>query len=166
MFGNHVSSLSSAYFDGELNLGESNRVAEHLLVCPKCRAEFETVKSGVRIGEQIQIVAAPDSLWTGIAVALDDRGAKPARLWMLKPVMVAVAVIFVLGAALWLLTDRTPQGEWNVARLGGSPRINSQVIGEAGKLGVGQLLETDSTSRAHIDVAAIGSVEIDPNSSV
>ena len=33
MFGNHVTSLSSSYLDGELSPGEHGRVAEHLLAC-------------------------------------------------------------------------------------------------------------------------------------
>ena len=67
MFGYHVSSLSSAYFDGELTPSESNRVVEHLLACTKCRAEFDAVKTGARIAGEIEIIAAPEALWAGIA---------------------------------------------------------------------------------------------------
>jgi hypothetical protein len=167
MFGNHVSSLSSAYFDGELAPRESNRVAEHLLVCTKCRAEFDAIKSGFALARHIEIIPAPDSIWEGIDARLDSSTAKQARLWFLKPVTVALAIALVVGIALWLRPDRgVVGGQWNVARLGGAPRIDSQAIGNASKLGVGQLLETDATSRAQIDVANIGSVEIDPNSRV
>lgn len=167
MFGNHVSSLSSAYFDGELTPGESNRVAEHLLACTRCRAEFDAVKSGVRLAQQVEIVAAPDSIWPGIAAELNQSKVKPARRWFLKPVVVALVLLLVVGVALWLRPAREGTGgQWNVARLGGEPRIDSQGIGEGGKLGVGQWLETDATSRAQIDVARIGNVRIDPNSRV
>jgi len=60
MFSNHVSSLSSAYFNGELTPRESNRVAEHLLACTKCRAEFDAVKSGFALAQQIEVRPAPD----------------------------------------------------------------------------------------------------------
>jgi hypothetical protein len=167
MFGNHVSSLSSAYCDGELTPDESDSVAEHLLVCAKCRAEFDAVKAGVRIAHQIEIVSAPDAIWPGIAAGLDKSKAKPARLWFLKPAAVAVALLLVVGVLLWLRPAHGgAAGQWNVARLGGAPRIDSQAIGDASKLGVGQLLETDATSRAQIDVATIGQVQIDPNSRV
>ncbi len=167
MFGNHVSTLSSAYFAGELTPLESNRVAEHLLVCHKCRAEFDAVKFGVRIANQIEIVSAPDSLWAGIAKGLDKSTGEKARLRFFKPVVAVLALALVVGVALWWRSDRTaPAGQWNVARLGGAPRIDSRAIGDASKLGVGQLLETDATSRAKIDVATIGKVEIDPNSRV
>ena len=165
MFGNHVSSLTAAYFDGELTPAESNRVAEHLLVCTRCRAEFDAVKSGMGIANQIEIVPAPEDLWSGIAARLDRPNTKP-RLWFLKPVAVAAAVVLAVGMVLWLQPARSAEGQWHVARLGGTPRINSQAIGESSKLGVGQLLETDATSRAQIDVATIGRVEIDPNSRV
>jgi hypothetical protein len=166
MFGKHVSSLSSAYFNGELAPHESNRVAEHLLVCTKCRAEFDAVKSGIRFANQIEILAAPDDIWNGIAAGVHQYEDKPARLWFLKPIIVAATIILLFGCALWLRPQRTATGQWNVARLGGAPRIDSRAIGDAGKLGVGQMLETDAASRAQIEVATIGRVQIDPNSRV
>jgi hypothetical protein len=78
-----------------------------------------------------------------------------------------LVIVFVVSIGLWLRPDRRAAGDkWNVARLGGAPQIDSQTIGNASKLGIGQLLETDSRSRAQIDVANIGIVEIDPNSRV
>jgi hypothetical protein len=167
MFSNHVSSLSSAYFNGELTPREGNRVAEHLLACTKCRAEFDAVKSGFALAQQVEVIPAPDSIWAGIDARLDNSNVKPARLWFLKPVTVALIIILVVGIALLWRPGHTDAGaQWNVARLGGAPLIDSQAIGDASKLGVGQWLETDATSRANIDVATIGHVEIDPNSRV
>src|SRR5881394_3072959 len=99
MFGNHVSSLSSAYFDGELTPRESNRVAEHLLACTKCRAEFDAVKSGFALAQHIEVILAPDSIWAGIAGRLDNSTPKPARLWFLKLIAAAAAVVLVVGIA-------------------------------------------------------------------
>src|SRR4029077_6315072 len=101
MFGNHVSSLSSAYLDGQLTPRESNRVAEHLLACTKCRAEFDAVKSGFAFAQRIEVVAAPDSVWAGIAAGLDNSTAKPARSWFLKPI--AVVAGGVLGGNVAVL---------------------------------------------------------------
>src|SRR5215831_12923872 len=167
MFSNHVSSLGSAYFNGELTAPENNRVAEHLLACTRCRAAFASVKSGVVFAHQIELFTAPEMVWPRIAARLDHPGAKPARPWFLTPVAVAAAIVLVLSV-VFLLRPRSnnPTSQWSVARLGGAPRIDSQTIGDSGKLGVGQWLETDATSRAHIEVATIGSVEIDPNSRV
>ena len=71
MFSKHVSDLSSAYWHDELAPPQSRRVAEHLIGCSRCRAEFEEVKLGARLAEQLTLVSAPDSLWPGIAAGLN-----------------------------------------------------------------------------------------------
>jgi len=53
---------------------------------------------------------------------------------------------------------------WNVETLAGTPKIGNSF--ESGKLAVGQFLETDANSRARVQVANIGNVEIEPNSRV
>src|SRR5436190_22533253 len=102
MFGNHVSSLSSAYFDRELTPRESNRVAEHLLACTRCRAEFDAVKSGFALVQHIEVMATPDSVWAGITARLDESTARPARFWFLRPLTVAAAIVLLVSVALWL----------------------------------------------------------------
>jgi hypothetical protein len=85
-----------------------------------------------------------------------------------------VLAVLVIGvAAYWLRHNPRPfEGSetigpsWNVARLNGSPRINSALVGDKAKLGVGQWLETDTDSRAQLIVSDIGQVEIDPNTRV
>jgi len=79
---------------------------------------------------------------------------------------IGVGLLLVIGfAALWWYTRET-RPFWQVARLNGAPRIGSSRIDEKGRLGVGQWLETDSESRAKIEVGSIGQVEIDPNTKV
>jgi hypothetical protein len=56
---------------------------------------------------------------------------------------------------------------WEVARLEGRPRVGWHSLGEKsgpGKLGVGQTLVTDSSSRASITLDETGSVEVDAGS--
>src|SRR6185369_13223973 len=168
MFTKHVTSLSSPYFHNQLTLPENQRVAEHLLSCTTCRADFDEVKLGVRFAEQLQIKSAPDSVWAGILAQLDQKKATPVRLWFMKPLAIAATIVLVIAGGMLLRRSNrnTGVGQWNVARLGGSPRIDSQNIGDRSRLGVGQWLETDATSRAQIVVATIGNVEIDPNSRV
>jgi hypothetical protein len=60
------------------------------------------------------------------------------------------------------LTPNTPS--WEVETIAGSPKIGGDA--SADKLPVGEYLETDSASRARIEVASIGNVEIGPNSRV
>jgi hypothetical protein len=53
---------------------------------------------------------------------------------------------------------------WNVETLAGTPKIGNSF--EGGKLAVGQFLETDANSRARVQVANIGNVDIAPNTRV
>jgi anti-sigma factor RsiW len=62
--------------------------------------------------------------------------------------------------------QRTTTATWEVARLEGAPTVGTERIEAQGQLSVGQWLETDSTSRAQLNVANIGRVEIEPNSRV
>lgn len=53
---------------------------------------------------------------------------------------------------------------WNVETLAGMPKIGDSF--ESEKLAVGEILETDANSRARVQVANIGNVEVAPNSRV
>jgi hypothetical protein len=53
-----------------------------------------------------------------------------------------------------------------VQQIAGTPRIGTQRIAKDGRLGVGEWLETDATSRAQIAVGSIGRVDIDENTRV
>ena len=178
MFSRHVSSLTSAYYHDELPAGQSRRVAEHLIRCLRCRAEFEEVRFGARLAAQLPLIPAPGSLWDEIEVALDRNGRTvPVRSsprvvpFLLKPrfVFAALALVGLVVAVASLLINHTPTPAgafWDVARMQGAPRIGSALISDKAKLGVGQWLETDTNSRAQINVSDIGQVEIDPNTRV
>ncbi len=62
------------------------------------------------------------------------------------------------------LTMQTNLPSWNVETLAGVPRIGNSLTSE--KLAVGEFLETDANSRARVQVANIGNVEIAPNSRI
>ncbi len=173
MFSTHVRQKFSAYFHEELSAEESRQVAEHLIGCTRCRLEFEQVKFGAKLAEQLPIAPAPDSLWPELEAALRDQPVGNAisarRPWLLEPrfAIAASFVLLLIGSILFLRFVRNEVGpSWQVARVEGTPRIGSTRIGDKGKLGVGQWLETDSSSRAQIDVASVGQVEIDPNTRV
>src|SRR5437016_4555743 len=83
----------------------------------------------------------------------------------------AVAAIIVLAATVFLVVRPRHSGNaapsWEVARLEGTPRIGWHSLGEKsgpGKLGIGQTLVTDSSSRASIRLDETGSVEVDAES--
>ena len=177
MFSNHVSEQLSAYCHEELEAKVSRQVAEHLIACRSCRAEFEEIKAGVKLAEQLPLVKAPDSLWSELESRLDQQASRQEqpsktrssfRDWLFHPVPVGIAAALVLSlsvSALWIYRQES-RPSWEVARLLGSPMIGSSRIGQKGQLGVGQWLETDAGSRARISVASIGQVEIDPNTRV
>src|SRR6266849_5282384 len=83
----------------------------------------------------------------------------------------AVAAVVLLAATLFLVLRPKSTGSagpsWAVARLEGTPRVGWHSIGEkAGpvKLGIGQTLVTDSSSRASITLDETGRVEVDEGS--
>ncbi|MDT5272221.1 MAG: hypothetical protein QOH49_4407 [Acidobacteriota bacterium] len=175
MFARHYKRHLSAYAHGELSPEEAARVAAHLRACAACRTEFEEVKLGIRLAESLPLVAAPASIWDGIEAALVKETGRerqhasqtqplfPSRRRALAAAFATVLALVAGGAWLYL---RAPRPGWDVARVEGSPRIASGRIGERGRLGVGEWLETDAASRAEIAVANIGQVEVEPNTRV
>jgi len=86
--------------------------------------------------------------------------------------LAAVAATLVVAAAVYFLLLRPKPivnsgPGWDVARLEGAPKVGSKAIGAnsgAAKLGVGQTLVTDGSSRASITLDETGEVEVDSNS--
>jgi len=76
--------------------------------------------------------------------------------------------------AITLLVSRpvpplSPRPGWDVARLEGAPLVGTHSIQGAGakaRLEVGELLVTNSTSRATVTVAEIGEIQVDPSTRV
>lgn len=174
MFDTHVSKLSSAYLHNELAPAESQRFEQHLSSCGTCRLEFEEIKRGASLAEHLPVVSAPEFIWPRITATLDQPIAPP-RFRFLKPLAIVASIVLLAAAGLVFLrqphqSPQPPTGEkqsgWQVARLGGAPRIGSERISDKGQLGVGQWLETDSVSRAKLDIADVGNVDIDPNTRV
>jgi ferric-dicitrate binding protein FerR (iron transport regulator) len=237
MFSQHVSRNLSAYCHNELSVEESRRVAEHLIGCQRCRREFEEIKLGVKLAEQLPRTSAPGSLWNEIERELVERSSHdntqraPSRLaprlgW--QRLAATCAVLLAALAIAWYSTRQpvapqvalkdgtqqahddsaqqqqlpeepnpgraqtapqtsnsaqtVPDGDngktstvpgktengaaWEVARLEGTPTVGANRIEGNGRLGVGEWLVTDNHSRAKINVADIGQVDIGPNSRV
>jgi hypothetical protein len=82
--------------------------------------------------------------------------------WRMPRLAGAVAVLALLVWGGWF-AFRWTRPAWEVVRVEGAPRIGSSLIGESGRLVVGQYLQTDASSRARIQVGAIGEVDVEPN---
>jgi hypothetical protein len=77
--------------------------------------------------------------------------------------LLSVTVFFVVRQG----ADRNLEPSWEVARLEGAPRVGWHSLGEKsgpGRLGIGQTLVTDSSSRASITLDETGRVEVDAGS--
>ena len=64
MFSKHVTKELSAYCHGEVAPDESRQIAEHLIGCNRCRAQFEEIKLGVKLAEHL-----PQVCGAGLALA-------------------------------------------------------------------------------------------------
>jgi ferric-dicitrate binding protein FerR (iron transport regulator) len=174
MFFRHVTKDISAYCHGELSSEESKQFAEHLIACAKCRTKFEEVKLGIKLAEQLPRLSAPDHLWSELEPLLAKQTtARPSVAWMWQSKVAAAAVLLLVVSAgiFWIYRSSrvVPQNvkpSWLVKRLDGAPRIGSEQISNNGRLAIGEWLETDGSSRAQIDVATIGNVDIEENSRV
>src|ERR1043165_6537095 len=170
MFSRHVTKDISAYCQGELPVEASRQFAEHIMSCAKCRREFEEIKLGIKLAEQLPQVAAPETLWPKIEASLGAAGGKSAvvvnRWWQTRVAAIAAVLLVVGGLGVWwfwgrgLRTD-SRKGSWEVQSLNGAPLIANKKIAKQGQLGVGEWLETDANSRAEIAVSSIGRVNID-----
>jgi hypothetical protein len=185
MFGTHVSNHLSAYCSGELPQGEMRRVSEHLLKCVQCRREYDAVRFGVAVGRTLSPAKAPDDLWTTIEGALErgEGSRAPASSWdrlrgyVARPVAirvgaVAAAVIAAFGL-VWVLREPNAQRptvptvpSLRVESTAGTPLVDSSPLGAIGALPEGSWLITDDRSRATIQLADIGTVDVESNSRV
>src|SRR5215510_4750189 len=164
MFSDHVTKQLSPYCNDELSTEESSRVAEHLIACHRCRAEFEEISLGVQLAKHLPMLSAPENLWRGIEAA-SNQGSAPARssfrqsIWLPRLELAAAALVLMITVAgLWFY-DRQSRPYWQVALLAGAPRVGRTSISQRGKLAQGELLQTDDASRASIAVGNIGEVE-------
>jgi len=174
MFSNHVTNDLSAYCNGELAAERNREVAEHVIACEQCRSQYDEIKVGVNLAQQLPLETAPPEMWSKIEAALQsDTALQPssrrAFFWAPQFAAIAAAVVVVILIGVWVLRTRQnqPAGpSWQVATLNGRPTIGSTQISGRGELSVGQWLETDQNSSAQINVASIGQVQVDPNTRV
>jgi ferric-dicitrate binding protein FerR (iron transport regulator) len=115
MFSQHVNQKLSAYCHGELPDEESRIVAEHLIGCPRCRREFEEIKFGVKLAEQLPLANAPASMWNEIERARSESShpaipsAKPSRsrhAFSLRPIAATCAALLLAVGAIWFFTHQ------------------------------------------------------------
>lgn len=93
--------------------------------------------------------------------------AAPLRwrtLRYLAPALAAAAAIVIMVGLTW--RTRPGAASWEVASLAGQPRVGSTALEGTGRIGVGQTLVTDASSKARMNVGTIGQVTVDTNTRV
>ena len=92
------------------------------------------------------------------------KGSRYVSPRFLVPALAAAASIAAMIGVTWQTTVGTRS--WEVERMAGQPRIGGSALVGTGRLGVGQTLVTDASSRARLDVSTIGQATIDTDSRV
>src|ERR1044071_5020258 len=133
MFFRHVTKDLSAYCHGELSSEESKQFAEHIIACSKCRTNFEEVKLGIKLAEQLPKLTAPDYLWSELEPLLAKQAETPSARsssgWSWQMKAVAAVLLLVSSWGIWLVyTNRSypilyinGKPAWYVKRLDGAP---------------------------------------------
>ncbi len=92
------------------------------------------------------------------------------RFWEIRMFPAAATafalLVIAVGGYLFYVKNRrvSPGPGWDVASLAGTPKIGRKIIqGNDSHWTVGQLLETDSRSRASLKADGVGQIEIDPD---
>jgi len=101
-------------------------------------------------------IEPPRDLWPGIAARIRRRPAW--RRW--AALAAAAAVVLIVGRRILIGSSEG----WAVARVDGAPRIGRTALVGTGRLRVGQVIVTDDSSRAEVQVGLIGRVEVLPGS--
>ena len=104
------------------------------------------------------------------SVPAQERRSRSSRLSLFS-VAVAAAAILAIAVITTFVVRQSHQtakfgAGWDVTRMNGSPRVGSQTLRASsakGKLGLGQVLETDGQSRASIRLDQLGEIIVDPD---
>ncbi len=124
MFCRNVRNNLSAYLQGELEPGKASSIESHLVKCPSCRKESETIQEGIRMAERLPLVAAPEELWQTIEEQLRKHKVQvePVPKRSLVPAFgLALGIVILMAILFWfvrplgedqMLTAAAPQ--WSV----------------------------------------------------
>lgn len=157
MFERHVHQQLARYLDGELPAAEASRLERHVALCEKCRVERDQVRSGVSMLNELPLAHAPDAIWLAIDASLETPPRRsPFRYWI--PAMAALLVI-IAAVVYWA---RRPQAHWTIVALQGSTAIDAKPIEGSSTVSPGNWIETAPSSRAKVQIGAIGVVDIEP----
>ena len=110
------------------------------------------------VGRLPKSIEPPRDLWPDIEARI-NRVPWIRRRWYWVP-LAAAAVL----AGVWLV--KSQPASWDLTRLAGRPVVGATPLTATGRLRVGDVLQTDDSSRALIAVGRIGQVEVLPASRI
>jgi len=94
----------------------------------------------------------------------------PRRVRLFPDLATAAAAVVAIAVVTFLVYGGKPApvtlAGWELSRVAGTPRIGAMAVsGKQGtsRLGVGQILETDPQSRANLQAADVGQIEVEPS---
>ena len=99
----------------------------------------------------------PAPEWPALA---PEVGRRPLSLRYLAT---AAALIGACSAGIWSIGPST-RVAWPVVRVAGTPTVNHAQVADAGRLAVGEWLETDTASRATVAIGDVGRLDVEPDS--
>lgn len=176
--------------DGTLSPGQQSSVELHLKGCPECRQEWVALRSVLVRASALPVsIDPPRDLWEGIDSRLGPQkilAGPHATRWEPPQVAkvnstaeeavksigpslrikrsLAAAAALVVGLGCFWIANQSSKPAWQVARIEGTPRVDSDALEDTGTIRVGGQLITDDVSRAKITVGVIGQVNVEPNS--
>jgi hypothetical protein len=99
----------------------------------------------------------PAPVWPAVTTRVERRG------WSFSYLATAAALVAACAAGLWSI-ERSTRVAWPVVRVEGTPTVNAAQVPDAGRLAVGEWLETDKTSRATLAIGDVGRLDVEPES--
>ena len=99
----------------------------------------------------------PAPAWPALAPELGRRSLS------LRYLATAAALIAACSAGIWSIGPST-RVAWPVVRVAGTPTVNHAQVADAGRLAVGEWLETDTASRATVAIGDVGRLDVEPDS--
>jgi hypothetical protein len=83
----------------------------------------------------------------------------------MRAVLATAALLVLIAGAVWFVFGMR-RSTWDVENIAGLPVVDGRTVEGAARLGIGDWLVTDASSRARVAVGQIGRVDVEPNTRV
>jgi hypothetical protein len=187
----HVYEILNQYVDDTLSDERKQEVTSHLASCPMCSEELMLLEQFLADVQRLPREIQPKrDLWKQIENKLErkqptsnvlefhqpkeERKSRKQQQAEIQQSIVAgsvwyfraaaVVLVFIIGAALVWYFSLPELPSWQVTRLEGSPKIDTRSINSSSTIHVGEVIETDNSSRARLAIGTIGELTVAPNS--